>query len=430
MKELVEKRIGFVSFRFAGTDGVSLETNKWAEVLTDLGWECFYLAGEFDATDDQSHCMIEPMLQFSHPDIQEIHKAAFGRLLTREQTLTQKIHDLRQKIKKRLYNFANEFNISTLIAENVLTIPLNLPLGLALTEFLAETGIKCIAHHHDFFWERKRFVNNCVADILYSAYPPNLPNIAHAVINSDAQANLALRTGVTASLIPNVMPFERPAPGIDDYNADLRQRMNIPHDTLLVLQPTRVVQRKGIEHAIELVARMQSKLDREIMLLISHASGDEGFEYEQRIHEYADMLSVSTIFEDRIICDQRMKKDGQKCYSLNDVYPHADIVTYPSIFEGFGNAFLEAIYFHKMIVVNNYSVYAKDIKPHGFRVVEFDNFISSATVDNTIRLIGDEQEVKSMVEYNYRLATQHFSYQVLSIRLKYLLSKLWGSKFE
>ena len=430
MKELVEKRIGFVSFRFAGTDGVSLETNKWAEVLTDLGWECFYLAGEFDATDDQSRCMIEPMLQFSHPDIQEIHKAAFGYLLTREQTLTRKIHDLRQKIKKRLYEFVNEFNVSTLIAENVLTIPLNLPLGLALTEFLAETGIKCIAHHHDFFWERKRFINNCVADILYSSYPPNLPNMAHAVINSDAQANLALRTGVTASLIPNVMPFERPAPGIDDYNADLRQRMNIPHDTLLVLQPTRVVQRKGIEHAIELVARMQSKLDREIMLLISHASGDEGFEYEQRIHEYADMLSVLTIFEDRIICDQRMKKDGQKCYSLNDVYPHADIVTYPSIFEGFGNAFLEAIYFHKMIVVNNYSVYAKDIKPHGFRVVEFDNFISSATVDNTIRLIDDEQEVKSMVEHNYRLATQHFSYQVLSIRLKYLLSKLWGSKFE
>ena len=43
----------------------------------------------------------------------------------------------------------------------------------------------------------------------------------------------------------------------------------------LLLQPTRVVQRKGIEHAIELVHRLQ----RKAKLVISHASGDEGHDY-------------------------------------------------------------------------------------------------------------------------------------------------------
>ena len=38
--------------------------------------------------------------------------------------------------------------------------------------------------------------------------------------------------------------------------------------------------------------------------------------------------------------------------------PHADLVTYPSTFEGFGNAFLEAIYYCRPIVVNTYSIYA------------------------------------------------------------------------
>ena len=111
-------------------------------------------------------------------------------------------------------------------------------------------------------------------------------------------------------------------------------------DELFVLQPTRVVQRKGIEHAIELVAR----LDRRAVLVISHASGDEGYEYQTRVKEYASMLGIRAIFVDDVIADSRGRTaDNRKIYSLQDVYPHADLVTYPSIFEGFGNAFLETV---------------------------------------------------------------------------------------
>ena len=39
-------RIGFISTRFHGTDGVSLEAAKWAEVFEKyLGHECFWFAG-------------------------------------------------------------------------------------------------------------------------------------------------------------------------------------------------------------------------------------------------------------------------------------------------------------------------------------------------------------------------------------------------
>jgi hypothetical protein len=41
-------RIGFVSTRIAGTDGVSLEIQKWDDVLSGLGHECFYFAGLSD----------------------------------------------------------------------------------------------------------------------------------------------------------------------------------------------------------------------------------------------------------------------------------------------------------------------------------------------------------------------------------------------
>jgi glycosyltransferase involved in cell wall biosynthesis len=36
-------------------------------------------------------------------------------------------------------------------------------------------------------------------------------------------------------------------------------------------------------------------------------------------------------------------------------------VTYLSGYEGFGNAFIEAIYFKKPIIVNRYSIFVEDI---------------------------------------------------------------------
>ena len=79
--------------------------------------------------------------------------------------------------------------------------------------------------------------------------------------------------------------------------------------------------------------------------------------------------------------DERgLTEDGRKIYTLGDVYPHADLVTYPSSIEGFGNAFLEAVYYRRPILVNNYSIYEVDIKPKGFRAVWFDGFISTETL--------------------------------------------------
>ena len=37
----MEKNIGFISFRISGTDGVSLETKKWASVFEKRGGTCF-----------------------------------------------------------------------------------------------------------------------------------------------------------------------------------------------------------------------------------------------------------------------------------------------------------------------------------------------------------------------------------------------------
>ena len=40
------QRIGVVSTRLTGTDGVSLETEKWLDVMKEVGLEPYYFAGE------------------------------------------------------------------------------------------------------------------------------------------------------------------------------------------------------------------------------------------------------------------------------------------------------------------------------------------------------------------------------------------------
>lgn len=407
--------VGFVSTRFAGTDGVSLETVKWTDVFQKEGFSCFFFAGELDRPPDCSYLVEEA--HFTHPDIKDIYNHCFG-VHKRERRITQKIHELKEKLKNELYRFIEKFEIDLLVPENSITIPLNVPLGLAITEVISETKMPTIAHHHDFFWERQQFLTNAIWEYLNMAFPPHLPSIQHVTINSSGDNQLSLRTGISATIIPNVMDFETPQSPVDSYASDVRQALGIEDDELFILQPTRVVKRKGIEHAIELVHRLGKKAK----LVISHASGDEGYDYEQRVKEYSKLLKVNTVFESDIINEKRGRtKTGEKIYTLDDIYPHADLITYPSTFEGFGNAFLEAIYFRKPIVVNKYSIYTYDIEPKGFQAIELDGFVTNDAVRKTREVLENPKICKKMVDTNYEIATHCYSYSVLRKKLRNLI---------
>jgi glycosyltransferase involved in cell wall biosynthesis len=223
------------------------------------------------------------------------------------------------------------------------------------------------------------------------------------------------------------MDFENPPQPLDDYAKDVRQSLKLDKSELLVLQPTRVVKRKGIEHAIEFVHRMGARA----RLVISHASGDEGFDYEKRVWEYSLLMKVKTDFVSDIINDSRgTTKDGRKIYTLEDIYPHADLVTYPSNYEGFGNAFLEAIYFKRPIVVNNYSIYTTDIRPLGFKVIEIDGYVTRDAVRLAKKILRDPQYGMELANHNYEIALRNYSYKVLRSKLKSLIADCLDCRFR
>jgi glycosyltransferase involved in cell wall biosynthesis len=255
------------------------------------------------------------------------------------------------------------------------------------------------------------------------AFPPNLPNIKHVVINSQAQEQLALRTGISSIIIPNVLDFEHP-PLVDKKRTEaFRKFIGLKTDDKMILQPTRIIPRKGIEQAIELVKELK---DPRYKLVISHEAGDEGFEYAEWLKEYALEHQVDLRMITPKIVDPFYNGNCQKNYSLWDIYPHADLITYPSLYEGFGNAFLEAIYFKKPILVNRYSIFIKDIEPRGFDLAVMDGFISKKTVQKVKDILESRERRQNMVNHNYEIAWRHYSYSVLQHQLSAIINDFFN----
>jgi glycosyltransferase involved in cell wall biosynthesis len=413
-------RIGFVSTRLSGTDGVSLETRKWSNILTGLGHECFYFAGESDWPGERSY--VVPEAHFNHPEIQALNADLFDNHVRSPRT-SQRIQALQWHLKAHLYDFIRTFDLRLLIVENALAIPMNIPLGLALTALVAETQCPTIGHHHDFAWERKRFKVSAASDYQLGAFPPIFPSVHHVVINSYGARQLALRTGISSMLIPNVMDFDTPPPEPDDTTAGVRPALGVGPDEYLLLQPTRVVPRKRIEQAIELARQLELRCT----LVISHSSGDEGTAYETYLRSLADLLDVRLVFASDVVGQERgQTPDGRQVFALADVYGQADLVTYPSTVEGFGNAFLETIYYRRPVVMSSYEIFRRDIEPKGFQVVRFDDFITEETVHQAEAILRDPSLAAEMAERNYELGRRHYSYRVLENRLLVLLHQILG----
>ena len=190
------RRVAFLSTRIAGTDGVSLEIAKWAHVIERMGVECYYFAGQCDRP-PQRTALIDHA-HFNDPEVLDVSRRAFERL-----------------------------KLDALIAENALTLTMNLPLAIALVQTIQEVQVGCVAHHHDFYWERDRFVVNAVDDLIRYAFPPALPQIQHVVINSPQGEEFSRRTGLSCRIIPNVMDFANPPDPPDDYARGFRAAVGL-----------------------------------------------------------------------------------------------------------------------------------------------------------------------------------------------------------
>jgi glycosyltransferase involved in cell wall biosynthesis len=120
-------------------------------------------------------------------------------------------------------------------------------------------------------------------------------------------------------------------------------------------------------------------------------------------------------------------KSNNGVYTLSDAYAHATACTYFSTYEGFGNAFVEAVLAKTPIFVNNYKpVFWPDIGSLGFRVVMLEeNQLTDEKVGQMKEVIYNKQLRKEIGEHNFQLGKKYFSYEVLEEKLRTLIEQIF-----
>lgn len=442
--------IALCHYRVGETDGVSLEMDKWKKVLKNMGHKVYFIAGSTGTSDGY----VIPEMNYRFEEDLKIERNAYLKLeeYQDEDELIRAIKKLTLKIEEDLKKILIENKIDLIVPNNILSIGRSIPTATAFTNVIKELAIRCIGHHHDFYWERNNFSQptcNFVRKVLEEYYPPKDDLISHVVINSIVQKELKVRRNLDSIIIPNVFDFDEKLWEVDNYNKDFRERLGIKDNDILMLQATRVTNRKAIELAIDVVEEMQKKENRKILeeaklyngksfkedsriVLVLAGMIETADNYVERLKTRAKESNVELMFVNNLVEHSRCVKNNNKIYSLWDTYVFADIITYPSIQEGWGNQFLEGLFAKKPMLVFEYDVYKEDIKEKGFKVIslgdkyEFDKYglakvsegIIKRAAEECIKLLTDKDYREKMVDKNFQSGKKHFSLESLEERLK------------
>ena len=448
--------IGIFHFQVGGTDGVSLEIEKWKMALEERGHTCYLCAGDLGTTEGT---LIREM--FHHlPESERLYLNTFEKLSDFDPPgYSAELERMTEVLVEGFRAFIQEKEIDLILSQNIWCVAANPAVAKALETVRREYDLPAISHNHDFYWERIGGLSLTCApaiELMDKYLPPHDPSIKHAVINSLAQIELKERKGIPSLIVPNVFDFETPPWEVDDYNSDLRSEIGLKKNDLVILQATRIVSRKGIELAIDFTralntlerrellvenglfdGRKFTKNNRIVLVLAGYTQDDLTHEYKDNLIDKAIQSGVELLFIEDRVSAERSTRDGQKIYSLWDTYTAADLVTYPSLWEGWGNQFLEAIKAKLPLVLFEYPVFKKDIKPKGFKVislgdtihdyddaglVQIENGILESAADQAMGILTDPGLRKDVVDPNYSLAKEHYSITALGDYIDQLLT--------
>ncbi len=453
-------KVMIAHFRVGMTDGVSLEIEKRVAILEKLGYQSFLLSGPKSKNSDY----VIDELNFDSPHIVSLTQRFFDTDLDKNMipSLLQELDSVSIRLKKELSKIIEIEKPDFIFIHNLFSHGRHIAASKAFLEIIEEFKIPTLGMHHDFYFERPQY--NKVLDKQLMKYlekyiPPVSPFIEHAVINTMSQKNLKELRGIDAKVITDTFNFEQEPWKKDDYNEGLVSIFNsigILNNDIVILQATRIVERKSIEFTIELVKYinennlLQSYFGKELyndkkinqdsrahLLIVGYAE-DDGIEYLNELKELSSDLPYIHFLSDIIHADRGFE-NNQKQYSLWDCYTRVDAVSYPSTFEGWGNQFIEAVFAKLPIICYEYPVFKTDIKPYGYNYISMgDKFVKNndyehlKTLDNNKLCITADNLLKCLfskntnllLDENFNIGCENHSYKSLEKNLKEVLLSL------
>lgn len=445
--------VTFIHYRTGERDGVGLEIEKRAQILQKLGHRVSFITGFDGLSRENVHLIKELDIKTSYNKF--LREDCFYNGLFEEDFMISLYYQLEHKIYKKLNQALEKIKPQLIFVHNLFSHAYNLPATTALLRVLDKHQIQTVAVNHDFWFERSQFHQPkypFIRELLHTIPPAREYIIRHQVINKIAQAELLKRRGIKAEIISDYFEYRRPLAKIDKYNQDLPLHFKIDKNDLLVLHATRIASRKNIENAFLFARELEKALRNlaptkvlsktfgrrsKVVVLLPNFVEVDAQEYYQKIKKFAEKIKLRVIFAGEKFSLERAEENGVKTYNFWDSYPFADIVTYTSSWEGFGNQFLEALHFKKLPVVFEYPVFVTDIKKEGYAYISLGQKLRrrnglafvpreniQKAVKQTIKLLQQPEKVKKMTARNFALARRHHSLEKLESNLKELLASL------
>jgi glycosyltransferase involved in cell wall biosynthesis len=434
-------------YRVGKTDGVSLEIALWKDILEKAGHKVYLCAGPGSVGTD---FLIRYFDYHDDPKIAALDSYAFGhnpKAFPSPETFVRELTACAFDLKKNFDAVIRQAKPDWAIVSNVFSLGENLPAAEALAKSLLENKVRSLFVHHDFYWEHQRCqnpVNSLVVNYQENYCPPKAPFFLHACINSLSRAELYRRKKIRSFILPDSFDFSRPLQDRGAQGAKFLRKYKLSFEDLVILQATRVISRKGIEIAIDFVAEL-SRPERlkaletrglyngqgfdcnrhKLALVIAGYAEKQDFDYRNKLERYAQEKKINCVFLDGTVNsfgpNDRTAKEN---LNLLDLYIYADLITYPSLHEGFGNQFLEAVFSRTPIAMFEYPVFKADIKPKGFEIINFgDQYetnpktglvtlpegIIAAAADEAVEILTDPDRYKNLTEENFQIGKKYYS---------------------
>jgi hypothetical protein len=416
--DTIPTRVGFVATGFFDHDPVGLQAAHWAGILQTGGHECFYFAGRADRDPERS--VIVPEASCFHPDIVSLQRELFE-AGQRDSKTSGIIHAIRFHLKQNLYQFIKTFDINLLIIENACSLPLNLPLGLALSELVAETHVPAIFHHFGFPWQYDRFRDSAAGDYLRAAFPPALPSAHHVVLNNAAGQELARHANLNAVVIPPALDFEDAAASDPVSVGPLRLLLDLPADQHIVLQPTPALPQMRIDWAIEAAAL----IDPGCAFILTGRSPLENDRYRARLIRLAETHGIDLKFmqEQPESLPQEIAGNGTRP-SLMTVHAAAGWVSYPVKAESVDSGFLEALATRRPLIMARHDYHRSDLAAIGVQVFTIDETLDEQTISSIRSTLAEADAIERMTQANLDLGQHFFGLNALRRELDALLQRI------
>jgi len=454
---LKTKKIGICHYKIGKTDGVSLEIMKRKKMLENMGYQVKLIAGASGFGDQdklKDTVIIIPELDFDHPGIVQIKETAFAgfeliknaKEYEDEDALLENIKTVAGTIKKAFLEINDEEKFDYLFLHNIFSHGRHIAAAKAFYDIIKDTKIGAVAFHHDFYESYGEMYVPHTSEIeryLDKYVPPSLEYIKHVTISSLWKSKLSKKKANLQSMVfPDTFDFKQIPWVVDSYNKDLLKTFKLKDNDLIILQATRIVERKAIELTVDLITELNKRkkeligkklyngkvLDdkSDIVLAFGQFAERASYGYARKLIQKMKKQGVKFRFLNRRIEHERRDKKDRKVYSLWDAYVFADLISYPSTWEGFGNQFLEAVFAKKPIVLFEYPVFEADIKKRGYRYVSLGSSFKSDhqklayiekerlknATEKTIETMLDPR-TEQIVDKNYSIAKKYNGEKVL-----------------